>query len=407
MKILTNEYLCNVPDFKKPAKGGPANFSRLFFNYLKKDRADHEWIGVVLRELDKNSEKMRIRKMPDRQNHHFAYKFSLPFDLVKKVLQAKKISAPEKIFHKPVVYLSEFIKKISPDVVFLNGFSIGNWVILKAAKLAGIPIIVQHAGIWTIELNAYKHLYSKAGLKIMELMYKDSSLLTNAEIFLNSFCKKIFQKNVLKKTTKIKKITKIIPLPVDFSFFKKYKNTNSSFKFDKKNFNIGVIARWDRIKNHEAVADLAALISAQNLPWKIHSITKIPRSKKNAQLKKKYRQHVDVIDHVSKEGVADFIHNIDLLILPSKFETTGAVVLEAIASGKPAAISSSVGLADDYLKNGGKKWIINFNDADEAISQISRIKGYALPKKLTQQLISKHNHNKIFKQYLSLLKKII
>jgi hypothetical protein len=407
MKILTNEYLCNTPNFKKPAKGGPANFARLFFDYLKKDSAKHEWIGIILRDLDQKNKNLFIRKADDRQAGRFIYKFSFPFTLTEKILQAKKIGSPEEILKEPIAYLSKFIKKISPDIVFLNGFSIGNWIILQAAQQAKIPIVIQHAGIWTIELDAYKDLYSSAGLKMMKEMYKDSSRLASAEVFLNNFCLKYFQKNVFKKPQTNQELVKVIPLPINFEFFKKTSGNHSIFNFDKQVFNIGVIARWDRIKNHEAIASLAELISKKNLPWKIHSITRIPNSTKKAALKKKYRRYVDVIDHLNKDGVADFLRNSDLIIMPSKFETTGAVVLEAIACKKPAAISPFVGLVDDYLKYGAKEWIVDFNNPEKAIEQIDKIKNKPLPKKLTNNLIKKHEQKKVFQQYLALLKKLI
>jgi glycosyltransferase involved in cell wall biosynthesis len=403
MRILTNEYLCNTPNFKKPAKGGPANFSRLFFDFLMKESKKNEWVGVVIRDLDQKNKTFSIRKLRDQQTGRSIYKFSFPHDLAQKILKAKKTTDPEKILSKTIDYLAIFIEKINPDIVFLNGFSLGNWILLKAAHQAKKPIAIQHAGIWTVELEIYKDFFSLSGVKIMKEMERDSSRLADAEIFLNDFSRRFFAKNVYKKTKNAKTI-KIIPLPVDIDFFKKTFTDKKLFNFNKDFFNIGTIARWDRIKNHQAIADLAALIDKQKISWKIHVVTKIPETKKAMTLKNKYRKHIDIVGHLTKEGVKDFFHSCNLVILPSNFDVSPGIVLEAMACGKMTAISKNVGFIDDYVKNGAKDWIIDFNNPQKAIAQINKIKGKSLPEKLKRELFKKHQAKKVFKQYTSLFK---
>ncbi len=406
MKILTNEYLSNVPDFKKPAKGGPANFARLFFNYLVKNKTGHEWVGIILRDLNPKNTKHSIRKIRDRKLNRTMYKFTFPHELTEKILRAEKFSDPRIILSEPVSHMAKLIKKISPNVVFLNGFSLGNWIILEAARQAGFPIAIQHAGIWWAELEIYKDFFSSAGIKIMKKMEKDSSSFSANEIFLNNFSKKFFVKNVLKGKASNKKQL-VIPLPTDFAFFKKKTGQKKCFNFDSKKFNIGLIGRYDRIKNHPAVGELAALVNKKNLPWIFNSITRIPDTKKNLRQKKLYRKNIKIIDYVPKEKIRDFCQEINLMIIPSHFDVSPSVLLEAVACGTPVAISKNIGFVDDFKKFGAKNWIINFNDPEEAIRQIEKIKNRPLPKKLTENLKKKHQPDKIFRQYLSLFKKII
>lgn len=285
MKILTNEYLCNTPNLKKPAKGGPANFARLFFNFLKKEDKKLEWQGLIINDLDPNNKEIFLKTLEDDSKRNIFY-FSLPFLLTEKIRKAKKVLDYRQVLKDPLEKLTAVIKEKSPDIVFLNGFSMGNWLILEAAYKNNIPVIIQHAGIWFKELEVYKDFYSTAGVKMMKRMEKDSSIFSNEEIFLNDFSRSYFDQKVLKgKRTKKNKFT-IIPLPVDFNFFKKSDTQKTKFNFDKKKFNIGLIARWDRIKNHEAVARLSVEIKKNNLPWVINSITRIPESNINADIKK-------------------------------------------------------------------------------------------------------------------------
>ncbi len=406
MRILTNEYICNAPDFKKPAKGGPANFARLFFNFIRKSSKKHEWIGLMITKSNPNKKSPPIKRLNDRQLGRMTYEFLIPRELTEEILKAKKIKNPREILNKEIEQLSCLIKEINPDIVFLNGFALSNWIILEASHLAKKPIVIQHAGIWTFEVDIYKDFFSPSAIKMMIEMEKDSSRLVDAEIFLNDFSRRWFEKKVLKKA-KSKKITKIIPLPVDAEFFKKESSKTKKFKFDKNFFNIGMIARWDRIKNHEAVANLAAMLAKKKIPWKIHSVTQIPDTKNQTALKNKYKKNIDIIEHLTKEKVGDFCKACDLMIIPSIFETAGYIAIEALACGTPTAISSNIGFVDDYLKNGAKDWIIDFNDTKKAIDQITKIKDKPLPEKLKKALLEKHQIEKVFKQYISLFEELI
>lgn len=407
MKILTNEYLCNTPDFTKPTQGGPANFARLFFNFLNYEATNYEWQGLIIRDLDPKNETSFIKKLPDTQSNRSIYKYCFPFHLAELIMKAKTKTDPRKILAQPIKELSIFIKKLSPDIVFLNGFSLGNWIILEAARLAKKPIIIQHAGIWTAELELYKDFYSVSGLKILKEMEKDSTNFSDAEIFLNDFSKKYFDQAVLNNKRSSKDLVKIIPLPVDFKFFKDKKSKKLSFNFDKNKFNIGIIARWDRIKNHQAIAELASLINNKKLPWSIYAITKIPPTKKNFKIKKLYRENVNIMDHMSKEMVGNFCRENDLIIIPSKFDVSPTVLLESLACKTPVAISKNVGFVDDFYNNKANNWIINFEDPKTALKQIEQIRKIPLPENLIKDLKNKHELKKVFKQYLSLFNEVI
>jgi hypothetical protein len=222
-----------------------------------------------LRDLNPKNTKYSARKIRDRRLNRTIYKFTFPQELTKKILRAEKFSDPRVILSEPIFRIAKLIKKISPDIVFLNGFSLCNWIILEAAHQAKLPIVIQHAGIWWAELEIYKDFFSDAGIKMMKKMEKDSSTFSANEVFLNNFSKKFFIKNVLKGKADNKK--QIINTLTDKLCFFKKGGQKKYFNFDSEKFNIGLIGRYDRIKNHPAIGELAASVNKKNLPWIFNS----------------------------------------------------------------------------------------------------------------------------------------
>ena len=403
MKILTNEYSCNTPNFQEPAKGGPANFARLFFNFLSKKNKKIKWYGLIVRTSDKVSGSLSSKVIKDDRKNRFIYDLSLSASLSQKILKARKVSDPKIILKDPIKKLSSIIKKIAPDIVFLNGFSLTNWLLLVAAKENNLKVVIQHAGIWTKEIEIYQDLFSDSGVKIMKQMERDSSVLSDKEIFLNTFSQQFFDKKVLQGKRDSSNKSVIIPLPVDFSFFKRQSKPKKEFNLNKERFNIGVVARWDRIKNLEAVVKISKAIKSKKLPWAINSVTNIPLSDKNINLKTAYRKNINVISFLNKEEIRDFCLQNDLIIIPSHFDVSPTILLEAVACKTPVAISTSVGFVDDYLRLGASDWVINFNNTKTAISQLETIKYKKLPTRVAKALINKHDLLKVFEKYLVLL----
>lgn len=393
MLIFSNDYRANLPGSKHPAKGGPANFAKRFKSFLKKEK--HSWLGLVVKFSSTKSPKVKL--LSQTKNLQY-YKLIISKLLAKRIgITPKKINA-EKLFRSEISLIAELIRKTKPDIIFLNGYAIHCWLILKAAQKEKVPVAIQHAGIWTKELQMYKDFYSSSGRKIMEEMERDIPKIADAEIFLNSWSQRYFNDNVA-KTDKNK--THVIPLPIDFFFYQ-----NKDKKVSKNIFNIGIIARWDRIKNHEIIARLAEQAKKDDLLWQFNSITKIPKTSKNKEIKKLYRKNIKIVSQTNQAGIRNFCKKMDLIILPSKFETAGFIVLESIASGTAVAISPNVGFVDDFKRYGAKDWIIDFENINLAIKKISKIANRPMPIKLKKFLITNHSSDKVFNSYMNLFKQI-
>ena len=393
-----------MPNSEEVSQGGPANFARLFTLYVA-SKTPHKWIGVMF-DSSKKSTKVRLKKIFSFSQRDY-FKLYLPKIYIRQIVRAKKLSNPADVLQEPIARLVKLIKKEKPDVVFLNGFGIFNWMLLKAAEKTGVPVIIQHAGIWTKELNLHKDLYSSAGLKMMKNMEKDSTEIVKFEVFLNNWSRDYYQKKVATKTDNN---TVIIPLPFDFASFertvKSIKKKNL-FAWGNRKKRIGVIARWDRIKDHASILALAKMAKKNGLPWQFYSVTKIPEKHHLKINKESYEKNIKVIHSLGRVGISKFCGSMDLLILPSLFDVSPTVVLEAIAAGTPVAISPNVGYVDDFISCGAKDWIIDFKNKADAIKRIKKIIKRDMPQELCSQIISKHDYQKVFLSYLYLFESVM
>jgi glycosyltransferase involved in cell wall biosynthesis len=396
MIILSNGFPTNMPDSENVSQGGPANFAKLFCSYIEK-RSKDRWIGVMFQATHlKEPALEKIFKFIRRDY----YKLYLPKRQLTRITQASTMQDPAKILKKSIELLTNLIRQKKPDVIFLNGFGIFNWALLKAAEKTKVPVVIQHAGIWTKELDIHKSTYTKFGRKIMEEMEQDSSRLTDAEVFLNKWSKDYYRKNIAKRSNKN---TYIIPLPFNFSVFKNLSvnENDSQFYFDVNKFHIGVIARWDEIKNHKLILSLAKEIKKLKLPWQVHVITSIPDLSKYQKMQNEYEKYIDVIMPTNRSGISDFCSSVDLLIQPSLFDVSPTVVLEATASNTPIAISRNVGYAGDFKKYQAKDWIFD-DKASKMVGQIKKILRKPMPAAIKKHLRYAHDHERIFAYYLKL-----
>jgi glycosyltransferase involved in cell wall biosynthesis len=280
-------------------------------------------------------------------------------------------------------------------------------MLLEIAHRRKIPVVIQHAGIWKKELQFAKKYFSNAIRRLFISYEKEVIKKSNHQIFLNQYSLDIFFKiHHISKNKKTLHKTSIIPLPTETKIVKKI---NLS---DKTTYTIGLVARWDGIKNHDAIVRLANYIRQNNLPFKIKAVTKWP-AKNNSSFRKKYEKLIEVIAPMQPDKLRIFLSSLDILILPSRFDSCGAVVMESIICGTPVVISDSVGWVNDYHKNGLDKLIFSpqasglkiYQTIDELIH--NKKKYIPLFSKLQKQILKENNIESVFKIYQKILTKII
>ncbi|MBU2036882.1 glycosyltransferase [Patescibacteria group bacterium] len=391
MRILTNAYESNVPKSNKVSQGGTANFSRALSNFLIEH--NHEWIGLIIKpEKIKNP---NLSLLFEKEGRSF-WKLTSPKkrNLFKNT---KNLSAIEDFFKPTTDLLSDFLGKIKPDVIFLNGAYLNPWLILKAGAKLNIPIVTKHPGIWKKELERNPKLYTENGLKNLLEMEKDFSKLSSREIFLNDWSRKVYQKEVFRVNNAR---SEIISLPIS-----PVKNSGKK-QPNKKNYNIGVVARWDRIKNHQAVLALAKLAEEKKLPWTFYSVTSIPPTNIHQEFKENYKRYIRVEEPKNRQELNKFYKKMDLMILPSHFDVSPHVVPEALFNGTPTLISPNVGWVSDYQRTGAKNWIIDFGNPEKVVERVLELKNTPLPEKLLKILKNNSDPEYSLKKFLNVFKKV-
>lgn len=288
------------------------------------------------------------------------------------------------------------------NLVFLNGFSLMNWVFLKAAHIAGLPIVSQHAGVWKKEIFiSGQGAFSAQTRKAFYDMERDLFRFSTHHIFLNNFTKKVFS-DCYNCVDIINKKSSVVPLPIDFK--------NNQKRLSQKGVQIGMVARWDKIKNPSAFLRLA---ESKYKPedWDFHSVVKISPTNTNPFVKK-YKEFIKIHEPMDHNSLAKFYKGLDLLILPSHFETFGGVAAESFLSDTPVIVSKNAGFSEILKKFQLYEHIIDPSISGKkmvkTIEQILKNKDRNKKKYdlLIQYLKKEHNPEKVFSAYSTIFTKV-
>lgn len=396
MRILTLDYLPNVPGSGKHIKGGAERFARDFSAYATKE--GHEWVGVL-----QHSERERplIQELPGSAGKRFFSIFSRNAGS-EHMSTFASVAEAEVAYEPEVNEMAEVMRLTKPEVVFLNGFIPFSWMLFLAARRERVPVVIQHAGIFAIETAAYADVYPLGYRTLAKQMEREVSEQSVANIFLNEHSRSAFLAHV--PVTALPN-PRIVRLPhAGWSFPKKFAPT------PQKERVIGVVSRWDRIKNHDAVLALAEEIYLQKLPWKLVSVMHLPDTGQKIAFKARYRERIEIVSPMGRDALRDFYRSLDVLILPSHFETVGGVVMEALAEGKPTLVSPGVGWIDEYKKSQMIDWVIDFSDPKKVIERLTDMFSRTTWPELAtfaEYVQLAHDPYTIYAEYLELFNEII
>jgi glycosyltransferase involved in cell wall biosynthesis len=395
MKILFNGYK-NLFDgtAKKGVAGGPRLFTQQMIKHFQAE--GHTFAGLVLNSRIDIGDVCEIVKHPAPGGEWIEVTMRLNLNLI---LNSKSVKI-EKYSKLAIARIAEIIVQEKPDVVLLNGYSIINWYMLKAAHQAGIPVVVSHHGLWFKEAMEIMAKATATTVKLVKKMEKDIYTLASHQIFLNSYSRDIFEKEY---KVSIERKSSIIPIPYNPLFL--------NAKLPKKNSNdihkIGFVARWDAIKNPHFVYEIAKEAKRQKKNWKIHAVLKINKAEKLKYLRSRFVKAVSVIPSMLPKELKKFYQSMDLMILPSRFDVSPTVVMEAALQNRGTIISPNVGFTDEYKKMGMQNWIYDFGDAKKSVAYIDDMLKESLPSKFIEHIAKYHKSDRILKQYVSLLRSVI
>ena len=167
-----------------------------------------------------------------------------------------------------------------------------------------------------------------------------------------------------------------------------------------------MVGRWDIIKNHEAFLNIAMLSNKLNLSWEFYSVTTIPETKNKIKLKNNYKKYIKILPPMDKNKLNNFYSEMDLMILPSHFDVSPHVVIEAAVLNTPTLISKGVGHVDIIKKFNNNDFIIDFLDSNKVINRINKIKNKKYSKELIEEFKKIHSTNNVIKEYFNVFNKI-
>lgn len=391
MKILINGYYKFLPG-KESTFSGPRNLLELFLKYL--DTNGHTFTALVLRGKKIKDEEVELERVPAGKNSWLVATLRLN---TPDVSGAKEPGTPASL-EGPMQRITKIIAAEKPDIVFINGMSISNWFIIKAAETLKIPVIVNHLGLWFKEIIEYGA--TPAGQEIMREMEKDLVRLSSKNIFLSKLSFREFNEHLIEIP---KDKINFIPNPVDEIYL------DGAIEVSRElPLKIGIVARWDPIKNHKAVLQLAKAAQEQNLPWEFYSVTTIHKEYSwSKDIEKEYAQYIHILPPMIPSELKKFYQNMNILILPSNFDVSPTVVMEAIMQKRMTLISSMVGLIDTYKENDASDFVVDFSNTNNVINAIQK-HGYTEPPKKLFDYIKKHYQGKyVYNKYVELAKSLI
>ncbi len=396
VRIVSNESIFNLPGQKKKAYGGTAIFAKNFSDHVTMH--GHEWIGIIDRVSKGSRTYMKEAGTDGLRSFHYLF---FPYSRHRSIMNAEKSVDAKKHFAKEIARLKTFFDSVRPDIVFLNGYLSTAWMMLIAAYESGVPVAVQHAGILQVEMETQKRIRPKATRRIYLEMERDIARYASMQIFLNDYSREVYGRKVA-PVAKGKSV--IIPLPYQkemLQFFRRQAKQK-----EKKGLDIGNVARWNRIKNYEAFVDVAIAAHKQRLDWRFHAVTHIPQTNFKKRVKEEYRRHVEVHAPMGRKDLARFYAAMDMMILPSRFDVSPTVVMEAALAGKPTLISPSVGWVSEYKACKMKDWVMSFDDPKKVVTRLKKLLKRPMPKMFRSYILKRHSPEKVFAKYMTLFKQI-
>lgn len=254
----------------------------------------------------------------------FSLKKSVPTaipDIVKVDLKTNRIGDSIKIFN--------IIKSFKPEII-ISSFSYVNPALLSG-KLLGVKQNVVWFHTLTEQLNASRK----------QLFIKSFFLNLASKIIVNSsYLKEDLIKNYNINSEKIYSI----PFWTTVSQPIMRKNIQES----KSIFKIGCPGRIEEVKNQEIILEG---LTNQNFDFEVYFAG---TGTKLGQLREKSRKILNSDVHflgvLSKSQMLEFYTQMNLIVLPSKFEAFGLVFIEALALGCPVLVSNKFG-ALTYIKD--------------------------------------------------------
>ncbi len=308
-------------------------------------------------------------------------------DIFPRYSWEKPVGSIRKRWDVLVEATKQALRQEAPDVVLVNGTYYAPWILAKAAEELGIPVVLRYAGVLKREA-AHKNYFIRRRLLAHE---KWLASMANAVIFPSVLCRKIVEEEVVGSQMDS---GVVIPNPVS--------QTGRLERNSIGRYTIAAIGRWTPIKNFQAFVGLHKALRNERWPHRALMVTSYRDEKFGIP------QTIERLDPMSQEELKKFYQTVDLLVVPSLFETFCNVAAEALVHGVSVLVSEQVGFAEILRQAGLERMIIpSFEDARLVADRTKQIKKAPLTVREKRKVASLLHPTHVHNQILSVLQKAI
>lgn len=253
----------------------------------------------------------------------------------------------------------DILRREAPDVVLINGTYSYPWILAQAAHELGIPTVLRYAGVLQKEIS-HKPYFVRRRLLAYERWISSSA---HAVIFPSTLCRTVVENEITESPIRH---GVIIPNPVSVAM------TLRTKKPRKSRYVMAAIGRWTAIKNFQAFLRLHEQLTEELWPHRAIMVTSYWDERFGIT------ETIERRNQMGQEELQTFYQSIDLLVVPSHFETFCNVAAEALMQGCSVLVSDNVGFAEVLRQAGLERMVIpSFDDpavVAEAVKKLAKTK---------------------------------
>jgi glycosyltransferase involved in cell wall biosynthesis len=140
----------------------------------------------------------------------------------------------------------------------------------------------------------------------------------------------------------------VVPLGIDVRMFRPADSGAENAPWDKECLNLLHVASLVPVKDQDCLLEAFAKVAASESHAHLHIVGEGPRGRELKQLveRRELRERVSFHGQVAHHDLPTYYRAADLVVLSSRFESQGMVILEAAACGCPS-VGTAVGVLPD------------------------------------------------------------
>jgi glycosyltransferase involved in cell wall biosynthesis len=274
--------------------------------------------------------------------------------------------------------------------------SVSSWLV---ASRKGIPVF------FTIEKYTWPGpILSSLIFRFLRTYLSPFLVKQSAGVLAHSRAAKLFLDRALPESQRQKVI--FVPVGVDTSLF----YPAQPYRRKKRTLKIICVARFIAHKDHITLLDAMSHLEHHGLDYSVTMVGEGPLKPRIENLAKTrgLEKRVTFISKIKYESLRNLYVKHDVLVLPSRRETVGLVILEAMACGLPVVVSN-VGGMSDYMSDGKNGYVFRCGDSADLAQKILAFRSEVLLKRFSSasiQLVrNKFAWSKVIPKYARLMVK--